>query len=230
MTRYVQVCIVVKCRIQVTGSDGDTVRTAETHPEVPRGPEMSARDKILATASELFYREGIRAVGVDTIVEKSGVAKTSLYRWFPSKDALVAAFLQDQDRQFWLWWDKVVARHPGAPRDQLRALLAGIVKRMAHPQYRGCPFMNTTVEFAEEQHPGRVVARANRDEMRRRLTALAVAIGAREPARLTDQLSLLISGAYASAHVLGESGPQLQLLEAADTLIAAQLAPGTPSP
>jgi AcrR family transcriptional regulator len=187
-------------------------------------PEPSARDKILATASELFYREGIRAVGVDTIVEKSGVAKTSLYRWFPSKDALVAAFLDDQNQRFWQWWDKVAARHPDAPREQFRALLAGMLKRLAHPQYRGCPFMNTTAEFAEAQHPGRLVARANRQEMRRRLRELVAAMGVHDPERLSDQLSLLITGAYASAQVLGGTGPQQELIGAAEALIDTQLA------
>jgi len=187
-------------------------------------PEPSAREKILATASDLFYREGIRAVGVDTIVEKSGVAKTSLYRWFPSKDALVAAFLDDQNQRFWQWWDKVAARHPDAPREQFRALLSGMLKRLAHPQYRGCPFMNTTAEFAQSEHPGRLVARANRQEMRRRLRDLVAAMGVRDPDRLSDRLSLLITGAYASAQVLGGTGPQQELIGAAEALIDAQLA------
>jgi AcrR family transcriptional regulator len=205
------------------------VQAADPAPDRSRASEPSARAKILSTASELFYREGIRAVGVDTIVEKSGVAKTSLYRWFPSKDALVAAFLEDQNQRFWQWWDKVVARHPGAPRDQLHALLGGIMKRLADPQYRGCPFMNTTVEFAQEQHPGRIVARANHDEMRRRLRGLVAAMGVRDPARLTDHLSLLISGAYATAQMLGKAGAQHELVGAADALIDAQLAADRPS-
>ena len=192
--------------------------------------EPSARDKILATASDLFYREGIRAVGVDTIVEKSGVAKTSLYRWFPSKDALVAAFLEDQNRRFWQWWDRIAARHPDAPREQVRALLSGMLKRLAHPHYRGCPFMNTTAEFAEARHPGRVIARANRQEMRKRLRDLVAAMGALDPDGLSDQLSLLIAGAYASAQMLGEAGPQQELIAAAEALIDAQLAAEQTSP
>jgi AcrR family transcriptional regulator len=193
-----------------------------------RAQDIPARDKILQTASDLFYRQGIRAVGVDTIVEKSGVAKTSLYRWFPSKDALIAAFLEEQDRLFWQWWDKVVARHPGAPHQQLRALLTGMVKRLGSPQYRGCPFMNTAAEFADADHPGRLVARANRQEMRRRLCAIVSALGAAEPARLSDQLILLVGGAYAVAQVLGDIGPQHELIEAAETLIAARVAPAEP--
>jgi hypothetical protein len=73
------------------------------------------------------------------------------------------------------------------------------------------------------------VARANRDEMRRRLRALAAAMGARDPARLTDQLSLLISGAYATAQMLGDAGPQHELIGAADALIDAQLATDGPA-
>jgi AcrR family transcriptional regulator len=64
---------------------------------------VCARGRILATASELFYREGIRAIGVDTVVEQSGVSKTSLYRLFDSKDALIAAFVTEKDQLFWLW-------------------------------------------------------------------------------------------------------------------------------
>src|ERR1700722_4764464 len=73
----------------------------------PAKGEVSARERILATASELFSREGIRAIGVDTVVERSGVSKTSLYRQFDSKDALIAAFAAEKDRLFWVWWDGV---------------------------------------------------------------------------------------------------------------------------
>jgi AcrR family transcriptional regulator len=222
LTQYLQVCSVVK------SFSGRKPKSMNAN-VITQTRDMSAREKILQTASELFYREGIRAIGVDTIVEKSGVAKTSLYRWFPSKDALIAAFLEDQDRRFWQWWDKVVARHPGAPHEQLRALLAGMVKRLGSPQYRGCPFMNTTVEFADADHPGRVVARANREQMRRRLNGIVSALGAADPARLTDQLVLLINGAYAAAQVVGNLGPQQELIEAAETLIAAKLASAKPS-
>jgi AcrR family transcriptional regulator len=182
------------------------------------------RETILATAMELFYREGMRAVGVDTVVAASGVAKTSLYRWFPSKDALIAAVVAEQDRLFWQWWDRVAARHPGAPRDQLRAMLAGVVKRLNHPAFRGCPFLNLAAEFPDAGHPGRAVCRDNKRELRRRLATLAAAIGACEPLRLADQLGLLINGANAGWLVLGEEGGQDELIAAAEVLVEAQLA------
>ncbi|WP_395680437.1 TetR/AcrR family transcriptional regulator [Inquilinus sp.] len=184
------------------------------------------RETILATAMELFYREGMRAVGVDTVVAASGVAKTSLYRWFPSKDHLIAAVVAEQDRLFWAWWDRVASRHPGAPRDQLRALLAGVVKRLRHPAFRGCPFLNLAAEFPDAEHPGRRICRDNKRELRRRLAGLAESFGAREPQRLADQLGLLINGANAGWQVLGEEGGQDELIAAAEVLVEAQLARG----
>jgi AcrR family transcriptional regulator len=180
-----------------------------------------ARERILETATELFYREGIRAVGVDTIVARSGVAKMSLYRSFPSKDDLVAAFLEAADRRYWAWWDRVVARHPGDPRAQLGALLRAVAKRTRSPDYRGCPFVNTATEFPDAGHPGRAVALANKRAVRARLRQLAADAGARDPDLLADQLQVLLDGAYATGQM--QPGPPDAITSAADTLIDAQL-------
>src|ERR1700723_4719254 len=114
----------------------------------PKG-ELSARERILATANELFYREGIRAIGVDTVVERSGVSKTSLYRLFESKDALIAAFAAERDRSFWTWWDHLEEQPADVPRVLLDALLSGIAERIGRPAYRGCPFLNLMAEFPD---------------------------------------------------------------------------------
>ena len=82
------------------------------------GDDRSARERLLAVAGELFYRQGIRSVGVDEIVACANVAKMSLYRSFSSKDELVAAYLRDRNERYWRWWDGVTARHPGDPREQ----------------------------------------------------------------------------------------------------------------
>ena len=181
----------------------------------------SARERILETAADLFYREGIRAVGVDTIIARSGVAKMSLYRNFPSKDDLVVAFLEDRNRLYWEWWDRVTARHPDRPWDQLKALFAAIAKRTTSPDFRGCPFVNTAVEFPDAAHPGRGVAEANKREVRVRLRALAEAAGARDPELLADQLLLVMDGAYASSQTLGSEGAGRAAAEAAAVLIEA---------
>src|ERR1700730_12552226 len=104
----------------------------------PKG-EVSALERILATAGELFYREGIRAIGVDKVVGQSDLSKTSLYRLFDSKDTLIAAFAAEKDRLFWAWWDRLEERHAGNPRALLEALLCGIAQRIGHSAYRGCP-------------------------------------------------------------------------------------------
>jgi AcrR family transcriptional regulator len=182
----------------------------------------SVRDRILNTARELFYREGARSVGVDTVVAQSGVAKTSLYRWFPSKDALIAAVIEAEAKDRWAGWDYTASRSPAEPREQLRAQLAGIARYVSSPKYRGCPFMNVTVEFADEQHPARAVAREVMEELRRRIRALIDRIGVRDPATVTDQIVMLVDGAFSGAQVFGKNGPQHLLVSAADALIDAQ--------
>jgi AcrR family transcriptional regulator len=195
-------------------------RVASARTEAVTGGR-SARERVLDTAAELFYRDGIRAVGIDTIIAESGVAKMSLYRHFASKDALAAAYLARQDDAYWQRWDRVVAAYPDDPPAQLRAIVAAIELRVTSPGYRGCPFSNAVTEFPEPDHPGRAVALANKAELRVRLRALATAVGARDPALLGDQLLLLIEGAYATAVSIGTDGAVCGLTEAADALVAA---------
>jgi AcrR family transcriptional regulator len=89
------------------------------------------RQRILETASEMFYRDGVRAVGIDAVIERSGVAKMSLYRNFPSKDALVTAWLEDRNEFFWRRWDRVEASRAGDPRGQIEAILDMFSPEMA---------------------------------------------------------------------------------------------------
>ncbi|MBI1208690.1 MAG: TetR family transcriptional regulator [Azospirillum sp.] len=186
----------------------------------------SARERVLDAAKRLFYRDGIRAIGVEAVVEHAGVTKMSLYRNFSSKDDLVAAYLSDRDRRYWQWWDAVVARHPGQPREQLRALFAGVAKVAAMPEFRGCPFTNAAIEFPAADHPGRRVAEANKQELRRRLRSLAGDLGAADAEGLGDQLVLLLEGAYVSSQVFGRDGPVSGLAAAAAALVAAGTPPG----
>jgi AcrR family transcriptional regulator len=184
----------------------------------PKG-EASARERILATASELFYREGIRAIGVDTVVERSGVSKTSLYRVFESKDALIAAFATEQDRLFWAWWDRMEEQHADDPRALLNALLSGIAKRIGRPAYRGCPFLNLAAEFPDRNHPGRVIARGNKEEMRARLATIVAKLGAGDPNRVASQIALIINGAYVAGYMREPADLRDDLVDAAMKLL-----------
>jgi AcrR family transcriptional regulator len=187
-----------------------------------RGPRQTSavREKILNVASELFYRDGIRAVGVDTVVAESGAAKTSLYRWFPTKDDLVAAFLEREHGDFFAHWDKVAAANAGRPRQELSEHLKWLAAYITGPRYRGCPFLNMAIEFPESGPPGRVVAHKNKSELHRRFLTLAKAIKAKSPESLADQLVLLIDGAFANSQVLGKKGPARALADAGEALIA----------
>jgi len=185
----------------------------------PKG-EVSARERILATASELFYREGIRAVGVDTVVERSGVSKTSLYRLFESKDALIAAFAAEQDRLFWARWDQIEEQHADDPRALLEALLSRIAERIGRPAYRGCPFFNLATEFPDKNHPGRVVARSNQEELRARLAAIVAKLGVTDPTRTASQIALIINGAYVTGLLAEPADLRGDLVDAAMKLLA----------
>lgn len=185
--------------------------------------ERPARERLLAAASELFYRQGIRSVGVDEIVTAADVAKMSLYRAFPSKDELVAAYLREHDARYWRAWDRILAEHPGKPRQQLLALFRALARRATRPGWRGCPFTNAATEFPEPDHPARHVAEANKRELRRRLSDLARAAGARHAETLADQLVLLFEGAYSSVQTFGPEGPAARVAEAAEALLAAEL-------
>ncbi len=203
-----------------TGADGTTTRPARRARE--RAPR--AAERIRATARELFYREGIRAVGVDEIVSRAGVTKPSLYRCFPSKDELAAAYLRDFDAEFWRRFDAAVAAFPGDPRAQLRAFLESLARRASRAGYRGCGLTNAAVEYPEPGHPARRVAEANKRELRRRLMEMATRMGAREPEVLGDGLLLLMEGAFVSGQIFGPDGPARAVAEVADRLIAASLA------
>jgi AcrR family transcriptional regulator len=184
----------------------------------PKG-EVTARERILATASKLFYRDGIRVIGVDTVVERSGVSKTSLYRLFDSKDALIAAFAAEKDRLFWAWWDGVEEQHAGEPRALLEALLSGIAEKIERPAFRGCPFLNLAAEFPDQKHPGRVIARDNKEEMRARLAIIVAKLGVSEPHRTASQIALIIDGAFVTGLMAKPAGLRDDLIDAAMKLL-----------
>ena len=187
--------------------------------EQARALAPDTRERILRTASELFYREGTRAVGVDLIVERAGVAKTSLYRHFGTKDDLIEAFLLLEDEDFWQHWDAVAAQHKGAPREELDAQLQWIGERIARPGYRGCPQINIAAEYADENHPARKVAVAHKREMRRRLGELARALRVDEAETFALRLGTVIDGALSSGQALHAQGPVRFLQELAHILI-----------
>jgi AcrR family transcriptional regulator len=187
-------------------------------------PRRTARERILDTAEELFYQEGIRAIGIDTVIERSGVAKMSLYRNFASKEELIAAFLERRNEKYWQWWDGIMARHPESAERQLEDLFAALPERICRPGYRGCSFLNAATEFPDAEHLGRQAALAHYEELRRRLLGLCRRLNATKPKQLADQLLLLIEGAYTTGGILGYREAVKSVTKAAAELIRSHAA------
>jgi AcrR family transcriptional regulator len=182
-----------------------------------------AAERIRETARDLFYREGIRAVGVDEIVTRAGVTKPSLYRSFSSKDALAVSYLRDYSGEFWQRFDAAVAAHPGDPRAQILDYLGGLGRRAQRRSYRGCGISNAAVEYPLHEHPARAFAEEHKRELRQRLTEMAEEMGAANPRVLADGLLLLLEGTFICGQLFTEEGPAASAAETADRLIEASL-------
>jgi len=133
---------------------------------------------------------------------------------------LIAAFAAERDRSFWAWWDHIEEQHADDPPVLLDALLSGIAERIGRRAYRGCPFLNLMTEFPDQNHPGRVVARGNKEELRARLATIAAKLGAADPNRVGSQLALIINGAYATGLIAEPADLKGDLVDAALKLLA----------
>jgi AcrR family transcriptional regulator len=191
---------------------------AEKPAKAPR-----AAERILGVARDLFYRKGIRAIGVDEVVRQAGVTKPSLYRSFASKDDLTAAYLTKYDQDFWERFELSVKAHPRDPRAQVLDYLARLETRAAKPGYRGCGLTNACVEYPEVDHPARAVSEANKRELRSRFRKMAAEMGARDPDALGDGLLLLFEGTLITSQIFGPEGPASSVSRSAALLIDASL-------
>jgi AcrR family transcriptional regulator len=179
------------------------------------------RARILAAAGGLFYRHGIRAVGVDAIAEAAGTNKMTLYRHFVSKDELVAEYLRQSARLADACWERLRQAHPGDARAQLRAWLREMAEHAASADERGCPLANAAVELPEKAHPARRVIENFKVAQRARLVELCAAAGLTEPDMLADELHLLLEGARVTAQSVGTDGLGARLVRMGEAMIAA---------
>ncbi|MCC6778074.1 MAG: TetR/AcrR family transcriptional regulator [Hyphomicrobiales bacterium] len=183
--------------------------------------KIPPRQRILAVAADLFYRHGIRAVGVEAIAEAAGTNKMTLYRHFSSKDELVAEYLRQSAKVADACWDRFAAQHPGDELTQLRAWLRAMAEHVADSKERGCALANAAVELPEKDHPARRVIEACKGAQRLRLVGLARAAGLNEPEMLADELHLLLEGARVTAQSIGADGLGARLIRMGEAMIAA---------
>jgi AcrR family transcriptional regulator len=180
-----------------------------------------AQQHLLRAAAELFYRDGVRAVGVDAVVERAGVNKMSLYRQFSSKEDLVVAYLEQSDRQFFERFEESLAKHVDEPRKQIVQYFEDLSGRASKEDYRGCPFVNVSAEFPDPSHPARLCVQRNKTKLMQRLNEVCAEAGARDPGELANSLALLIEGIYASSQTYGPGcGPITVAPRVAEQLVA----------
>jgi AcrR family transcriptional regulator len=170
-------------------------------------------ERIMQAADRLFYQKGIRAVGVDTVAAEAGISKRSLYDTYPSKDALVAAYLRQR-----------VLPLPASdqpPDAQILALFDQLHARFDRGDFRGCPFVNAVTELADDCETARGIALAYKEERRRHIASLLREAAAAAPDSLAAQIALLYEGAIASMLVHQDPAVALQARDAASTLMRA---------
>jgi AcrR family transcriptional regulator len=179
------------------------------------------RERILAVAADLFYRHGIRAIGVESIAEAAGTNKMTLYRHFASKDELVAEYLRRLAEKASASWDRLAAEHPGDPRAQLRGWLENMAAHVDSGDQRGCALANAAVELPEKDHPARRVIETFKTGQRQRIIDLCAGAELAQPEMLADELFLLLEGARVTAQSIGRDGLGDRLIRMGEAMIAA---------
>jgi len=181
------------------------------------------RQRLLDAAADLFYRQGIGAVGVDLVSKAAGVSKRTLYQQFGSKDQLVAESLEARGTAILGMY--LPADDDGAPaRKQILAVFDGLRGWTASAGFRGCPFVNTATELADPGHPARRVARDYKLRLRDYFARQAERGGAEDPQRLADQLIVVFDGAIVQA-VMGTARHTDAARAAVQALLDAQRIP-----
>lgn len=177
------------------------------------------RRNILEVATRLFYSRGIRAVGMDTVIKECGVGNATVYRQFPTKDALATAYVQGRADAWFERMRQAADEHPD-PQDKLVAVFEVLATDCAGPTYRGCPMLNTSTEFPEGQHPAHLAAVNHKQQVRDWFRSLAADAGADDPDQVAEELLIVLNGAYASAAVLDGDTYGQRALNLARRLIA----------
>ena len=170
------------------------------------------KERILETADRLFYLQGIRAVGVDTIAAEIGISKRTLYNHFPSKDALISAYLT---RRF-----KQVRPSDKPPVEQILGTFDSLQRRFAAKGFRGCPFVNAVAELGSGDRAVKKIAIAFKESRRVWFRDLLTQLGVADADGLATQLTLLVDGSIAQDLVRDDPSMAMAAKQAATVLLA----------
>src|SRR3954452_7805801 len=182
------------------------------------------RERVLEVAQNLFYWQGIRATGIDRVAAEAGVAPTTLYRLFSSKDDLVAAYVERADQASREWFTAAVQRAAPDPHRQILAVFDEILVQIQPDQCRGCAFLMTLAEYpdpGQRAHQLAVAAkRLVRDRLGELTDRLAGTTPGGDPGVLADRLGVVFDGVPASAQSLGTDGPARQARDLVESILA----------
>ena len=173
----------------------------------------SPAERILAAADRLFYAQGIRTVGVDTVAAEAGVSKRTLYNHYPSKDALIAAYLTARFKH--------LAPSDAPAREQILGNFDRLERLIADGSFRGCPYVNAVTELGDARHPAGKIAVQFKEQRRLWYRALLERLAARNPDALATQLQILFEGALAAALVRRDPALARSARDAAEVLLDA---------
>jgi len=173
--------------------------TITIDPPLTELPAAPAKLRILLTADELFYDEGIRSVGVDRLIAASSVTKATFYKHYGSKDRVTAAYIGYRHRSLAEAFARVAAENDAA-QDVLTGVRDHTLEQINAPGFRGCPFINAAAEFSDPQHPVRVAVRSHRDWLNGVLENLTRALGHPMPGHAADELQLAMDGAMSGGY------------------------------
>jgi AcrR family transcriptional regulator len=189
---------------------------------VTRTRQVPPRERILATADDLFRRNGIRGVGVEAIAAEAGTNKMTLYRHFASKDELITEWVRGLIAQKEAAWDEIVAQHPNDPAAQLVYWSRRNAKALADMEERGSPIQNALAELPEADHPARRVIDEHRRREHRHIIELCRQAGFPEPALAADEFYFLLEGAKSCVACMGLKRVGEHLMRLVDSMIATQ--------
>ncbi|WP_166362559.1 TetR/AcrR family transcriptional regulator [Pseudomonas akapageensis] len=178
--------------------------TVSTASAPPSAALTDPRERLLAATEQLIYQGGICATGMDLIVQTSGVARKTLYRYFRTKDDLVAEALRQRDQR-WMHWFIESVGNAGTPRERLLKLFQVLQGWFDSAGFRGCAFINAAGEIGDPHDPVRVVAKLHKEKLLAYVRELCEAYGAEQPENLAQQLMILIEGAITVALVSGDT-------------------------
>lgn len=186
-------------------------RNPATPERAPRVPAPQAREYLLEAALQLFQRDGVRAVSVESVARRAGVNKMSVYRCFSSKEALIAAYMERLEEDFRQFWEKNLARHGGDAVRQLLDIFDALAAQDTPDTRWGQAFLSLCTEFPDREHPVRQYVERFTATLREMFAERCRAAGLAEPERLAAALALLMEGVHAACRTCGPCSPHVRI-------------------